>query len=128
MLNDCDVLALWEQFGNHYVGIPQPVGRTKYVIAASPRIVKYLKNRFKGQVWGVLVNSKCNKAVSTNDLDTIVNNLAQSGYIISPALLNNQNIKEAMQVADIIVDNYDDSQLELKIQLDIDKIKERGRL
>lgn len=132
ILLKCDVLLLWERFGGEYIGVPQPVGHSKYIIVANPDMVSKLKERFKGQVWAVFIQDNNFETIEVNsikgelkEVEDIVDSIQKSGHLALPLYVNNQNISDAIKISDLQIDYSDKSKIEIYTLLEIDKLKNK---
>lgn len=152
-LKNQSAVLKWIQYDNVKYGIPRPFGYLKYVIVATPDIVKILKKEYKNQVYQVYIdddkqsdsnsaskqgsieNSETsenseNKRISNSDtIQDKLRNLRQvQEFIQSPFQVKETDEDKARKQADIVVEQDENpKRLALKIVYLLDKLKKYNK-
>lgn len=102
------LIAAQKTYKNGLIDVPHPFGYSKYVLVATPDIVKALKDIYKGQVWSVYTNEIKQNTYNKDE----------------PLLLQKDNIKEAERIADLKIEESEDSfKQAVKILVGLKEIK-----
>ena len=122
------LVAVWKQYSHDLIGIPHPFGHQRYVLIATPDVVRKLKKIYQGQVWQVFIDNQIQSTglyVNAQSSEAKVMNLFKTNnYIAQPLLLSDSNTDEARKLADITIqDSQDYFRQVVKLLLQLEEIK-----